>query len=81
MTKMIYVLPILLATGLAPGAGATTLDNGLSFNGGSLNGESLNGGSLNGLSFNGSSRDGTVIGSAGKATTIILKDGEQVILE
>ena len=35
---------------------------------------------MNGLSFNGSELDGDVSETAGRAMTIILKDGEEVTL-
>ena len=87
MTKTIYLLPVALALGLSmtPAADALPLDNGLSFNGRNVNGRNLNGLSLNGrnmngLSFNGSELDGDVSETAGRAMTIILKDGEVVTL-
>ena len=87
MTKTIYLLPVTLALGLAmtPAADALPLDNGLSFNGRNVNGRnlnvlSLNGRNMNGLSFNGSELDGDVSETAGRAMTIILKDGEEVTL-
>jgi hypothetical protein len=65
MMKTLYVLPLLVASGLyaAPEASALTLDNGRTLNGrtlngGSLNGRTLNGRTLNGLSFNGRTING-----------------------
>jgi hypothetical protein len=65
MMKTLYVLPLLMASGLfaAPEASALTLDNGRNLNGGSLNGRNLNGlafngHNLNGLAFNGRNLNG-----------------------
>ncbi|WP_210330957.1 hypothetical protein [Microvirga terrestris] len=61
--------------------------NGLSTNGLSTNGLSTNGLSTNGLSTNGRNLNGVVINDTareeakGHATTIILRDGERVILK
>ena len=90
MTKILYVLPLLVAAGLyaAPEANALALDNGRNLNsrnlngrnlnGLSFNGRNLNGRNLNGLSFNGTARHSK---AAGHATTVILKDGVHVPLK
>ena len=80
MTKILYVLPLLVAAGLyaAPEANALALDNGRNLNGRNLNGRNLNGRNLNGLSFNGTARHSK---AAGHATTVILKDGVHVPLK
>ena len=73
--KILYVLPLLLASGLyaAAEANAATLDNGRG-----LNGRGLNGRGLNGLALNGAIRESA---AAGQAITVILKDGERVTLQ
>ena len=87
MTKTIYLFASVFAAALfaASAVDALPLDNGrnmngLSFNGRNMNGTSFNGRNMNGLSFNGSEREGVAAGTAGRATSIILKDGEQVTL-
>ena len=92
--KTLYVLPLLVASGLyaAPEASALTLDNGRTLNGRTLNGGSLNGRTLNGLSFNGRTINGRNVNGvalhgtaetagAVKAVTVILQDGERVTLK
>jgi len=60
MMKTLYVLPLLVASGLyaAPEASALTLDNGRTLNGRTLNGGSLNGRTLNGRTLNGRTLNG-----------------------
>ncbi|QRM28566.1 hypothetical protein [Microvirga sp. VF16] len=68
--KILYVLPLLLASGLyaAAEANAATLDNG----------RGLNGRGLNGLVLNGTVHESA---AAGQAITVILKDGGRVTLQ
>jgi hypothetical protein len=89
MMKTLYVLPLLMASGLfaAPEASALTLDNGRNLNGGSLNGRNLNGLAFNGRNLNGRNLNGVALrgtaetaGSV-KAVTVILQDGERVTLK
>lgn len=92
--KTLYVLPLVVASGLlaASEANALILDNGRNLNGRNINGGSLNGRNLNGLAFNGRNLNGRNLNglafngtareeAAGHATTVILKDGELVTLK
>lgn len=88
--KTLYVLPLLLASGLyaASEANALTLDNGRGLNGRGLNGRGLNGLAFNGLAFNGRGLNGLAFNgtahesaAAGQASIVILKDGERVTLQ
>jgi len=82
MTKTIYLsaAALIMALSAPPAAQAAMLDNGLSFNGRNMNGLSFNGRNMNGLSLNGSGREEAGDQGAAQATTIILKDGEEVTL-
>ena len=88
MMKSLYVLPLLVASGLVavPEAYALTLDNGrningLTFNGRNINGLAFNGRNINGRNLNGVALQGTAE-TAGvvKAVTVILRDGGRVTL-
>jgi hypothetical protein len=83
MMKTLYVLPLLVASGLvaASEANALTLDNGRNINGRNLNGLSFNGRNINGRNMNGVALRGTdEAAGAVKAVTVILRDGERVTL-
>ena len=81
--KTLYVLPLLVASGLlaASGANALTLDNGRNINGRNLNGLSFNGRNINGRNVNGVALRGAAeVTDTVKAVTVILQDGERVTL-
>jgi hypothetical protein len=82
--KTLYVMPLLLASGLyaASEANALTLDNGRGLNGRGLNGLAFNGLAFNGRGLNGLAFNGTAHESAtaGQASIVILKGGERVTL-
>jgi hypothetical protein len=88
MMKTLYVLPLLVASGLVAvsEANALTLDNGRNINGRNINGASLNGLSFNGRNLNGRNLNGVALRGATetasdvKAVTVILRDGERVTL-
>jgi hypothetical protein len=73
--KSLYVLPILLATGLhgIPQANAAALDNGRNMNGIELNGRNVNGRNLNGGSLNGRNMNG--LATNGLATNGLATNG------
>jgi hypothetical protein len=81
--KTLYVLPLLMASGLlaVSGANAPTLDNGRNINGSSLNGRNLNGLAFNGRNINGVAPRGSDTADSVKAVTVILRDGERVTLK
>ncbi|MBM6578984.1 hypothetical protein ILT44_02220 [Microvirga sp. BT689] len=78
MMKTLYVLPLLVASGLVavPEAYALTLDNGRNLNGLAFNGRNLNGRNLNGVALRGTAEAAGAV----KAVTVILQDGERVTL-
>jgi len=80
--KLLYALPLLLASGLyaAPEVGALTLDNGRNINGSSLNGRNINGRNMNGRNINGIALHGTREDAAAKVVSVILMDGERIDL-
>jgi hypothetical protein len=83
--KILYVLPLLLASGLPaiPHANAAILDNGrnvngIELNGRNMNGRNLNGGSLNGRNINGlatNGRDMNRLATNGLATNGLSTNG------
>jgi len=79
MMKTLYILPVILASGLAVAteAGALVLDNGRNVNGRNVNGGSLNGRNINGLDRHGATDEAPAV----KAVTVILKDGARVTLQ